>query len=494
MVVLNVLSKYALFVDVVEVDVPVSGFLSATAEALLNAINSWSGLLSRGPVKTPIRFHETSTLTATERRVFDVADADSVIVGWSEGKESKACIEIAREMGHVVHRVAIGAGYPGERVTHVALYDEGNLSDVAQLTARFPELRGRHFIWQPGSSPGLYAALLIACRALGASRVLVGAEFGTGVCLDDRYDFACDEGYPVIAWFNHYIAGEYGGNVRVYSPVATLTEVGILRFILNKGIRFRELESCWYFRKVGGRNCEGCTKCNRLKTYGSYLVNKGHLQIEELQACYRSLDFPRVSTPMTSTFSWITESIERDIATCNPARDWSIYYLDHPNEVEVTGPYMAVIERHFERLDWKTCLPTPGLRFNAFDNEYCRNEFFRVFGFDYWQHVPPALAARPIMSERPRTGWTLPYEHFFYEGAPHGFVDWFDVWPTYHHDGSFAIHLHILGDAGQESDDRCREPRIMPNLPEGSALRQWLLREEIERFLWARGVRFKPLR
>lgn len=491
MVVVNAIAMYGLFVDSIVVDVPVTSYVCESLEDFLTAINSWTGLLSRGPVKVPISFDQVQALTSEQSQIFDIPYNNNVIVGWSNGKESKACIAMAKELGQQVETIAVGFGNHNDHASFVSLFNYGTLHSIANITDIFPELKGRHFVFQSNSGPGIYAALLLSCRICNSSGVLVGAEYSTGVSLGGKYDLGCDEGYPTIKWFNDYIGEVYGGNVRVYSPVATLTEVGIIRYNLLKGITFREFESCWYFEKVGKRNCEGCTKCNRMKMYGLYLVSKGHMGLHELEEAYSTLDYPRLSTPMTSAFSWISEAIQRDIMSCNPAFDWSLYYLDHPHELEVTGPYIEVVRRYFKKVHWQHSAPSPNIRFNIFDNEYCRNEFYRVYGFDYWDYLPPGYATQDGNSYLFMTGWCLPYEHFFYEGTQNSFTDWFDVWPTYLRDGSFAGNIRITDVPGYKWNKGSGFHRYMPRMHENSILRRWLVLEDIVRFFEQKGIRYE---
>jgi hypothetical protein len=89
------------------------------------------------------------------------------------------------------------------------------------------------------------------------------------------------------------------------------------------------------------------------------------------------------------------------------------------------------------------------------------------------------------------TGWCLPYEHFFYEGTQNSFTDWFDVWPTYLRDGSFAGNIKITDVPGHKWNKGSGFHRYMPRMHENSILRRWLVLEDIVRFFEQKGIRYE---
>lgn len=424
--VMYVCSDLCIVSDAIGIKVPVTAYLEDTLEKFLSRLFSWVSYFNKEEVVCPLVFTEIFN-----REGFGYTPTlKKAIIGWSRGKESIASYEIAKEAGYEVVKATFNKPIDENADAHFSLRVTGEL--FYDPTTIYPVFKKGYFDYQGYICLPLLAMLMLQGREEKVSTLLIGSEYGTSdewtIGEDTFLDLAADESLEAAQYITKWIKKSFDTTVEIHSPVSTLAEVAILRYILSKGYTYKGLESCWHYSTLNGTNCEACLKCNRLKIYGKYLVDRGYLKQEDFNTAFTTFDFADIAYPMLITYSMASEKFISQIGLNDKTIDWANVWNNNTREVTFTGPdFLAVVKRHFTELDYYYSQVT-NPRIEIMPHEQAVEECVRYVREDYRELIRdryPVIAITDIL---------LPMEHeVFKEKDTHLFnvLAYFSEWVVF---------------------------------------------------------------
>lgn len=377
LMVLYLLTDFTLLADHIVVKAPVSTYVAENGQRFVRGCLSWLESLRGRDIFAKIHFQDVS-----DYRDFRYTPLpNQCVLGYSKGKESTAAKIIAEQAGYTVHTDVFSRNEDVEGATTLHLYQPNVL--YRYVPAEIDQFAGRMFDYERYLHIVRLGLLMFKAEQTRSGVLLMGSEFGNSIPQGDGSgDMAADEGLFMKKFFEEFLHVISPAGIKVYSPVATLMDVAIEGFNNRMGLPFSKRESCLNYDYLDGKNCEACKKCISMKVIGQYLAARGIISQAEFFEAFKTPDYPLIYTPEGTTYSLAAGPIMRDMMRNSPLVDWSMAWIDAPQEIELTGPrFLAVVQTYFHRLGHQL-LPAPAA-LTTYDLEYARAEIVRYLGEDY---------------------------------------------------------------------------------------------------------------